>query len=42
MIHDGTWASAILHLATRKQRIYYRNMLDESMGIIREKNNIDR
>jgi len=35
MIHDGTWYSFILHLATEKQRLYYRDLLDKSMKITR-------
>lgn len=41
-IHDGTWISAILHLATKKQRLYYRNLLDELMGITRVKPNVSK
>ncbi|KAL5238649.1 hypothetical protein ACI65C_006059 [Semiaphis heraclei] len=41
-IHDGTWISAILHLATKKQRIYYRNLLDELMGITRVNPNVSK
>lgn len=42
MIHDGTWKSAILHMATYKQRKYYRNLLDELMGITRVKPNVSK
>ncbi|VVC37547.1 Hypothetical protein CINCED_3A024175 [Cinara cedri] len=35
LIHEGTWISAILHLSTQKQRLYYRTLLDELMGINR-------
>ncbi|XP_060847112.1 saccharopine dehydrogenase-like oxidoreductase [Rhopalosiphum padi] len=42
LIHDGTWISAILHLATKKQRLYYRNLLDELMGITRVKPNVSK
>ncbi|XP_025198349.1 saccharopine dehydrogenase-like oxidoreductase [Melanaphis sacchari] len=42
LIHDGTWISAILHMATKKQRLYYRNLLDESMGITRIKPNVSK
>ncbi|CAI6359211.1 unnamed protein product [Macrosiphum euphorbiae] len=42
LIHDGTWISAILHLATKKQRLYYRNLLDELMGLTRIKPNVSK
>uniref|UniRef100_A0A2S2P170 Saccharopine dehydrogenase-like oxidoreductase n=2 Tax=Schizaphis graminum TaxID=13262 RepID=A0A2S2P170_SCHGA len=42
LIHDGTWKSAILHMATKKQRLYYRNLLDELMGITRVKPNVSK
>ncbi|XP_060860300.1 saccharopine dehydrogenase-like oxidoreductase [Metopolophium dirhodum] len=41
-IHDGTWISTILHLATKKQRLHYRNLLDELMGITRVKPNVSK
>ncbi|XP_008179776.1 saccharopine dehydrogenase-like oxidoreductase [Acyrthosiphon pisum] len=41
-IHDCTWISTILHLATEKQRLYYRNLLDELMGITRVKPNVSK
>lgn len=42
MIHDGTWISAILHLATEKQRKHYRDLLDKSMKITRVNPNISK
>lgn len=42
MIHDGTWVSAIIHLATRNQRLHYQTLLDELMGITREKPNVSK
>lgn len=42
MIHDGTWISAIIHMATKKQRLYYRNLLDESLGISRAKTDVSK
>lgn len=42
MIHEGTWISAIIHMATRKQRLYYRKLLDESVGINRPKPNVTK
>ncbi|XP_026817220.1 saccharopine dehydrogenase-like oxidoreductase [Rhopalosiphum maidis] len=42
LIHDGTWISAILHMATKNQRLYYRNLLDELMGITRVKPNVSK
>ncbi|XP_060859268.1 saccharopine dehydrogenase-like oxidoreductase [Metopolophium dirhodum] len=42
LIHDGTWISAVLHLATKKQRLYYRKLLDELMGLTRVKPNVSK
>lgn len=42
MIHDGTWYSFILHLATEKQRLYNRDLLDKSMKITRVNPNISK
>ncbi|CAI6356855.1 unnamed protein product [Macrosiphum euphorbiae] len=41
-IHDGIWISTILHLATEKLRLHYRNLLDELMGITRVKPNVSK
>ncbi|XP_015378852.1 PREDICTED: saccharopine dehydrogenase-like oxidoreductase [Diuraphis noxia] len=38
-IHDCSWISFILDFATRKQRLYYRNLLDKLTGITRVKPN---
>ncbi|XP_050528457.1 saccharopine dehydrogenase-like oxidoreductase [Daktulosphaira vitifoliae] len=33
ILHDNTYTSALLHLATKKERLQVRKLLDESMGI---------
>lgn len=42
LINDGTWVSFILHATSKQQRIHYRNLLYESMGIVSDKKEVDR
>lgn len=41
-IHETTWISVVLLVATEKELRHYRNLLDESMGITRMKPNISK
>lgn len=33
LVSHGTWSSVLMHLATKKQRWHYRNLLDKSIGL---------
>ncbi|XP_025191825.1 saccharopine dehydrogenase-like oxidoreductase [Melanaphis sacchari] len=40
--HQSVWISALLHLASKTQRLFYRDLLDDLMGITRTQPNVSK